>query len=131
MISPIWIEEAVVIAIHRRQLAEHGGSDGIRDKGLLESALFRPKNQLAYGNPTIFNLAAAYGYGIAKNHPFVDGNKRTSYVVTRTFLKLNGYDIQASAIEKYQLWMGLADSQINETKLAKWIKEKSIKIKQK
>ncbi len=129
MISPIWIEEAVVIAIHRRQLAEHGGSDGIRDKGLLESALFRPKNQLAYGNPTIFDLAAAYGYGITKNHPFVDGNKRTSYVVTRTFLKLNGYDIQASAIEKYQLWMGLADSQINETQLAKWIEEKSIKIK--
>ena len=129
MISPIWIEEAVVIAIHRRQLAEHGGSDGIRDKGLLESALFRPKNQLAYGNPTIFDLAAAYGYGITKNHPFVDGNKRTSYVVTRTFLKLNGYDIQASAIEKYQLWMGLSDSQINETQLAKWIKEKSIKVK--
>ena len=129
MISPIWIEEAVVIAIHRRQLAEHGGSDGIRDKGLLESALFRPKNQLAYGNPTIFDLAAAYGYGITKNHPFVDGNKRTSYVVTRTFLKLNGYDIQALAIEKYQLWMGLSDSQINETQLAKWIKEKSIKVK--
>ena len=78
MIAPIWIEEAVVIAIHRRQLAEHGGSDGIRDKGLLESALFRPKNQLAYGNPTIFALAAAYGYGITKNHPFIDGNKRTS-----------------------------------------------------
>ncbi|MDJ0632836.1 MAG: type II toxin-antitoxin system death-on-curing family toxin [Xenococcaceae cyanobacterium MO_188.B29] len=129
MISPIWIEEAVVIAIHRRQLAEHGGSDGIRDKGLLESALFRPKNQLAYGNPTIFDLAAAYGYGITKNHPFIDGNKRTSYVVTRTFLKLNGYDIQALAIEKYQLWMGLSDSQINETQLAKWIKEKSIKVK--
>ena len=145
MISPIWIEEAVVIAIHRRQLAEHGGRDGIRDRGLLESALFRPKNQLAYSNPTIFDLAAAYGYGIVKarpahgeetspsflaqNHPFVDGNKRTSYVVTRTFLKLNGYDIQASAIEKYQLWMGLADSQIDETQLARWIEEKSIKTK--
>ncbi|MEM7557046.1 MAG: type II toxin-antitoxin system death-on-curing family toxin [Cyanobacteria bacterium P01_A01_bin.84] len=129
MIAPLWIEEAVVIAIHRRQLAEHGGSDGIRDRGLLESALFRPKNQLAYGNPTIFDLAAAYGYGIAKNHPFIDGNKRTSYIVTRTFLKLNGYDIQASTIEKYQLWINLANSQINETQLAKWIQEKSIKIK--
>ena len=127
MITPIWIEEAVVIAIHRRQLAEHGGSDGIRDKGLLESALFRPKYQFNYGNPTIFSLAAAYGYGIAKNHPFIDGNKRTSYVVMRTFLQLNGYDIQASAIEKYQTWIALANNQINEAELANWIEEKSVK----
>ncbi|MDJ0596013.1 MAG: type II toxin-antitoxin system death-on-curing family toxin [Pleurocapsa sp. MO_226.B13] len=128
MITPVWVEEAVAIAIHRRQLAEHGGSDGIRDKGLLESALCRPKNQLAYGDPTIFDLAAAYGYGIANNHPFVDGNKRTSYVVMRTFLKLNGYDIQASAEEKYEVWIRLADSQLNEAELAQWIEEKSINI---
>lgn len=87
---PIWVGEAVVLAIHRRQLAEHGGSDGIRDRGLLESALFRPKNQLAYGNPNLFDLAAAYGYGITQNHLFIDGNKRTAYIVMRTFLKLNG-----------------------------------------
>lgn len=128
MIAPIWVEEAVVIAIHRRQLAEHGGSDGIRDRGLLESALFRPKNQHAYGDPSIFDLAAAYGYGIAKNHPFIDGNKRTSYVVMRTFLKLNGYDIQASTAEKYQVWIQLADSKIDEADLAKWIEDKSVKI---
>ena len=96
MMEPIWIEELVVIAIHSRQLAEHGGIDGIRDQGLLESALFRPKNKFNYGNPSIFDLAAAYGYGIAKNHPFIDGNKRTYYVVTRTFIIMNGYDIQAS-----------------------------------
>ena len=125
MTAPVWVEEAVVIAIHRRQLAEHGGSDGIRDRGLLESALYRPKNQYAYSNPSIFDLAAAYGYGIAKNHPFVDGNKRTSYVVMRTFLRLNGYDIQASATEKYRVWIQLADSQIGETDLAKWIESKS------
>ena len=129
MIAPIWVEEAVVIAIHRRQLSEHGGSDGIRDRGLLESALFRPKNQHAYGNPSIFNLAAAYGYSIAKNHPFIDGNKRTSYVVMRTFLKLNGYDIQASVTEKYEVWIRLADSQINEIDLAKWIESKSVEVK--
>ena len=126
MIVPVWIEETLVIAIHRRQLAEHGGSDGIRDQGLLESAIFRPKNQLAYGNPTIFDLAAAYGYGIAKNHPFIDGNKRTSYVVTRTFLKLNGYDLQASAVEKYNTWLRLADSSLSEAELAQWIEQKSI-----
>ncbi len=129
MISPIWIEKSLVIAIHNRQLAEHGGTDGIRDNGLLESALFRPKNKLNYGHPTIFDLAAAYGYGIANNHPFIDGNKRTSYVVMRTLLKLNGYDIQASAIEKYQVWMDLASNQIDELELAAWIKEKSAKIK--
>ncbi len=128
MIEPIWIEEAVVIAIHRRQLAEHGGRDGIRDRGLLESALFRPKNQLAYSEPTIFELAAAYGYGIAKNHPFVDGNKRTSYIVMRTFLRLNGYDIQASVVEKYDVWVRLADSKLNEAELAHWIEDKSAKI---
>ena len=128
MNAPIWVEEAVVIAIHRRQLAEHGGSDGIRDQGLLESALYRPKNQHAYGDPSIFDLAAAYGFGIAKNHPFVDGNKRTSYVVARTFLKLNGYDLQATTLEKYQVWVQLADSQIDEANLAKWIEEKSAKI---
>ena len=129
MIAPIWVEEVVVIAIHRRQLAEHGGSDGIRDRGLLESALFRPKNQFTYGNPSIFDLAAAYGYGIANNHPFIDGNKRTSYVVTRTFLKLNGYDLQASTLEKYQVWMQLADSKVDETELSKWIEEKSLTLK--
>ena len=128
MIAPVWVEDAVVIAIHRRQLAEHGGIDGIRDRGLLESALFRPKNQYAYGNPSIFDLAAAYGYGIAKNHPFIDGNKRTSYVVMRTFLKLNGYDIQASTVEKYEVWIRLADSQIDEIDLAKWIESKSVAV---
>ena len=128
MIAPIWVEEALVIAIHSRQLAEHGGSDGIRDKGLLESALFRPRNQLTYGNPTIFNLAAAYGYGIAKNHPFIDGNKRTSYVVTRTFLKLNGYDLRASAKAKYAVWIRLADSRLSEAELAQWIEENSIEV---
>ncbi len=98
MIAPIWIEQSVVIAIHHRQLAEHGGSDGIRDKGLLESALFRPKNQFTYGNPTIFYLAAAYGYGIAKNHLFIDGNKRTSFVeiCLKFMLKICSYSFAIS-----------------------------------
>ena len=126
--TPIWIEAAVAIAIHRRQLAEHGGSDGIRDLGLLESALSRPRNKFAYGNPTVFDLAAAYGYGITKNHPFIDGNKRTSYVVMRTFLRLNNYDIQASAREKYEVWIRLTDSQMSEIELAQWIEEKAVAL---
>ncbi|MGB3694927.1 MAG: type II toxin-antitoxin system death-on-curing family toxin [Spirulinaceae cyanobacterium] len=129
MTSPVWIEALVVIAIHSRQLEQHGGSEGIRDEGLLESALFRPKNQFNYGNPTIFDLAAAYGYGLTNNHPFIDGNKRTSYIVMRTFLRLNGYNLQASAIDKYETWIRLANNQINEAELASWIEEKSVKIK--
>ena len=126
-IEPIWIDSAVVIAIHKRQIAEHGGSEGIRDNGLLESALFRPKNQFSYAKPSIFDLAAAYAFGIAMNHPFVDGNKRTSYIVMRTFLILNGYDIDALIAEKYATWIRLADNRISEAELANWIEEKSIK----
>jgi death on curing protein len=124
--QPVWVEKTVAIAIHQRQIAEHGGSDGIRDDGLLESALFRPLNQFAYSQPSIFDLAAAYGYGITQNHPFIDGNKRTSYIVMRTFLRLNGYDINASITEKYLTWIKLADNQISEAELANWIEEKSI-----
>ena len=122
----IWIADEVVLAIHRRQLAEHGGLEGIRDKGLLKSALYRPKNLLAYSeSPSdVASLAAAYAYGIVKNHPFVDGNKRTAYVVMRTFLKLNGYDIQASSEEKYQIWIALAAGKLSEEELGEWIKQK-------
>ena len=129
-LEPVWIKLPLVLAIHSRQLAEHGGSEGIRDRGLLESALFRPLNLLNYGNPSIFELAAAYGYGITKNHPFIDGNKRTSYVVMRTFLKLNGYDLKASALEKYQTWILVAESKIDEIELADWIEKKSVKIEE-
>jgi death on curing protein len=126
--APIWIKAEIAIAIHSRQIVEHGGSDGIRDQGLLESALFRPINLYNYENPSIFDLAAAYGYGITKNHSFVDGNKRTAYVVMRTFLKLNGYDLEASAQEKYEIWIRLASNQIDEADLASWIKKKSFKL---
>lgn len=121
----VWISERVVVAIHRRQLAEHGGLEGIRDEGLLQSALSRPKNLLAYSqsSPDLASLAAAYAYGIVQNHPFVDGNKRTAYVVMRTFLKLNGYDIQASDEEKYQIWIDLAAGKLVEEELASWIRE--------
>ncbi len=129
MTSPTWIEASVVIAIHSRQLEQHGGRKGIRDEGLLESAIFRPKNQFNYSNPTIFELAPAYGYGLTNNHPFIDGNKRTSYIVMRTFLQLNGYNLQASAMDKYETWIRLANNQINEAELASWIEEKSVKTK--
>jgi len=117
------MREDVVLAIHRRQLAEHGGSEGVRDPGLLDSALARPKNLLAYagGEPDLPRLAASYAWGLSRNHPFVDGNKRTAYVVCRTFLKLNGLDLAADPEAKYLTFLQLAEGLLSEDELAAWI----------
>ena len=125
MREPVWVRDDVVLAIHRRQLAEHGGGEGIRDPGLLDSALSRPKNLLAYSTeePDLALLAAAYAWGLARNHPFVDGNKRTAYVVCRTFLRLNGRDLDASQEEKYVTFLRLAEGRLTEQALAAWIRE--------
>ncbi|VAV96940.1 Death on curing protein, Doc toxin [hydrothermal vent metagenome] len=123
MSEPVWIKDDVVLAIHRRQLAEHGGGEGMRDSGLLESALNKPKNLYHYRNPEpdLALLAASYAYGIAKNHPFVDGNKRTAFVVCRLFLKLNGTDLTATQEEKYNIFLKLAAGDLSEQELADWI----------
>jgi len=124
MKAPVWIREDVVHAIHRRQLAEHGGGEGVRDPGLL--ALARPKNRVAYSDaedePDLAALAASYAWGLIRNHPFVDGNKRTAYVVCRTFLKLNGQDLEASPEEKYLTFLQLAAGRLSEQDLAGWIR---------
>jgi death-on-curing protein len=122
--EPVWVREDVVRAIHWRQLAEHGGEPGIRDEGLLSSALAKPKNLLVYAEqgPDCAALAAAYAFGITKNHPFVDGNKRTAYVVCRTFLKLNACDIEASPEEKYLTFLRLSSGRLTEQELADWIR---------
>jgi death on curing protein len=119
-----WVTLAVVLAIHDEQLAEHGGLPGIRDINLLESALARPRQLDAYGNPPpdIAGLAASYAFGIAKNHAFVDGNKRTSFVVTRTFLVLNGYDLVADELNKLKVWVRLGDGSMNENECAEWLR---------
>jgi death-on-curing protein len=128
MNEPRWIQEKVVGAIHRRQLAEHGGLDGVRDPGMLSSALARPLNLFAYSSPKpdLPALAAAYAFGIIKNHPFVDGNKRTAYVICRTFLKLNGHDIDATDAEKFQTFLEAAEGTLSEEQLVKWIRAKLI-----
>lgn len=125
--EPVWVRHDAVRAIHLRQLAEHGGSDGVRDEGLLDSALARAKNLLAYSDepPDTAALAAAYAIGLVKNHPFVDGNKRTAYVVCRTFLILNGHDIEASKEDKYLTFLGAADGSLSEDELADWIRRHS------
>jgi death-on-curing protein len=124
--NPRWIDLSVVLAIHEQQIAEHGGLLGIRDLGMIESALGRPQNLLLYNDPDIFDLAAAYGFGLAQNHGFIDGNKRTAYVVTRLFLKLNGRDIRASSIEKVGTFEKVGKGEIDQAALASWLRSHSI-----
>lgn len=125
-----WLLEETVYAIHSRQIAEHGGGDGVRDEGLLKSALARPQNLLAYSEniPPISAFAASLAYGIAKNHPFIDGNKRTALVVSRTFLLVNGFNIEATQEEKYLTFLKLAEGSLTENELEKWFAEKSVKM---
>jgi death-on-curing protein len=113
--------------MHARQLAEHGGGEGLRDDGLLESALQRPLDKFAYGQPDLFDLAAAYAYGIARNHPFVDGNKRTALVASRTFLLINDYQITASKEDRLRTFLALAAGTIAEAELAAWFRTNAIK----
>lgn len=121
----VWIREDVVLAVHLRQLAEHGGGEGLCAEGLLHSALARPQNLLAYGDPPpdLASLAAAYAYGVARNHPFVDGNKRTAFVVARLFLLLNGMNLVATQEEKYSTFLALAAGELSEEDLANWVRE--------
>lgn len=121
---PIWVRPDVATAIHQRQLAEHGGAEGVRDAGLLASALDRPRNLLTYGDPApnLARLAAAYGFGIARDHPFVDGNKRTALVVMLVFLRLNGLNMEATGQESYKTIMALATGSLDEEALADWLR---------
>jgi death-on-curing protein len=118
-----WIDEDVVLAIHEEQLAAHGGESGLRDAGLLQSALARPQNLAAYGDePDAADLAAAYAYGITRNHPFVDGNNRTAFVVMEVFLQLNGHRLTASDADCLSTMLALAEGSLPESQLAHWIR---------
>ena len=117
-----WIDPEVVIAIHDQQLAEHGGTNGIRYMGLIESALARPRNLASYSRSDVFDLAAEYGYGIARNHGFIDGNKRTAYVVTLVFLVLNGHDLTARAVERVLVFEKLAKGDLAPDEFARWLR---------
>jgi len=129
MQEPIWVLDEAALAIHNRQIAEHGGLPGTHDVGALASALNRPKNKFAYETPTLFDLAAAYGFGLATNHPFSDGNKRTAYVVSLTFLRLNGFRVSASPEEKYRTFLSLAAGTLTEPELASWFEQHAVAVK--
>src|SRR6476661_11248599 len=121
MNEPEWLDIDIVLDFHAEQLALFGGADGIRDRGLLESALARPLNKLAYGESGIATLAAAYGFGIARNHPFIDGNKRTALASMIVFLGLNGLDLDAPREQATVIILGLASGEMSEKGLAGWI----------
>jgi death-on-curing protein len=122
MSEPIWVLPQVVTAIHKRQLAEHGGGGGVRAEGLLASGLARPQHLFTYSEGVkLTRLAAAYAFGIVRNHPFIDGNKRTAFVVAMLFLHLNGYTVTAPQEEKYKTFMALADGSLSEEALAEWL----------
>ena len=121
MNEPVWILREVVLALHGEQLAEHGGLEGVRDDGLLESALARPQNLAAYEQETpIVRLAAAYTYGLAKNHPFIDGNKRIAFIAGELFLELNGFVLTASDADCVLTMLANADGTLSESDLADW-----------
>jgi death on curing protein len=119
--EPEWLEIDIVLDFHAEQLALFGGAEGVRDLGLLESALARPINKFAYGESNLANLAAAYGFGIARNHPFVDGNKRTALASIIVFLGLNRFDLDAPREQATAIILGLAAGEISEEALARWI----------
>ena len=121
----VWIERSVILAAHEEQLADHGGSPGIRDPGLLESALARPLNLAAYGKPDVCDLAAAYAVGLAKNHPFIDGNKRIAFVALELFLAVNGYELVVDDTECVMTMLAVAAGTMDQTTLAEWIRRNS------
>lgn len=119
----LWIDKQETLIMHAQQIAEHGGSDGVRDNGLLESALARVQNLLAYSeeSPSLPRLAAAYAFGIARNHPFVDGNKRTALVVSFTFLLVNGLIVTAPREDRYFIFYDLAAGKLSEDEFSRWL----------
>lgn len=124
----VWIEKRLALAIHDRQLAEHGGGTGVRDEALLDSALARPQQLFAYGDPPpdLAALAASLAFGLARNHPFVDGNKRTAHVCYRVFIALNDAELVATEQEKYIAMLSLAEGSLEEAAFAEWLRPRLV-----
>ena len=128
MNEPEWLTKLMVIAIHDEQLAIHGGSSGMRDAGLLESALGHPRNKCAYEGAELTELAAAYGYGIARIHPFIDGNKRTALLAIYTFLGINGIEFVVPEADAATMVLSLAADEVSEASLTRWIRDNWPKV---
>lgn len=124
--EPIWLDSRMAHAIHDRQLAEHGGGAGLRDEGALESAMARPLNQWAYGERDLVQLAAAYAFGLARNHPFADGNKRTAWILARLFLMANDIEIAFDKVDAINIVIALAAGELSEEELADWFRQRVV-----
>jgi death-on-curing protein len=128
MKAPRWIDPRALLLLHSASLAEHGGPDGVRDEGLLASALDRPRNKFSYEPECdVFDLAAAYGFGLARNHPFLDGNKRTAFLAVGLFLTINGYRLVADQMHAIQTILRLAAGKLAENTFADWVREHSVR----
>ena len=124
MSTPVWLDRRALELLHGESIAEHGGADGLRDEGLFESALARPQNLFAYeGQADIASLAACYGFGLAKNHAFVDGNKRVAFIATGLFLRLNGYRLVADQVQATMTMLSVASGAFSEGEFADWIRK--------
>lgn len=127
MKEPVWVLREVVFMLHEQSLAQFGGSAGVRDEGLIDSALGKPQNLFAYAKPSVFDLAASYAFGLVKNHPFIDGNKRTGFVTAVVFLELNGYKFHASEADAAVRTLALAAGEMTGAAYAAWLKANSRK----
>lgn len=125
MKKPVWVVREVVLILHEQSLAQFGGLAGVRDEGLLDSALGKPRNLFAYAKPSLFDLAASYAFGLVKNHPFIDGNKRTGFIVAVTFLELNGPRFVAGEVDATVRTLALAAGEMSETAYSAWLKASS------
>jgi death-on-curing protein len=126
--KPVWLDSRIAYAVHDRQLAEHGGGGGLRDAGALESALARPVNRWNYGEDELVQLAAAYAFGIARNHPFRDGNKRTAWIMARLFLLANAVEIAFDKVEATSTVIALAAGELSEDELADWFRQRLVPV---
>lgn len=129
MTEPVWVLPEAVRALHERLLSEFGGASGVRDEGMLQSALSRPGNQFAYGSPTLHELAAAYAFGLVRNHPFVDGNKRIGFATAVLFLEINGYSFSASEVDVTIQTLALAAHELDEAGYSTWLAMNSAPFK--
>lgn len=118
----VWLDQAVMLAVHNEQLSEHGGGVGVRDMGMFESAMGRSRHLALYGTPNVAELAAAYGFGVARNHPFIDGNKRTAFVAVELFLALNGFELEADDASCVLTMLAVAAGEMTEPDFAAWMR---------
>jgi death-on-curing protein len=125
----VWLDRALVEAVHAETIAEFGGEPGLRDAGLLEAALARPRNKAAYARAGVFSLASAYAFGLARNHPFVDGNKRAALLAAFLFLELNGWAVEAREEDAATVFIDLAAGRLSEAALAAWLRQHRVSIR--